>query len=104
MQFSHSFSAIVVFALAWGAIAAVAIALGVDIALDALAPALPDDAARDAFSYAMAGSFWIMVGLVAVGAALTWAFVRDPEPAGEPAPSPEPGELRHHMHHRRFHL
>ena len=61
-------------------------------------------AARDAFSYAMAGSFWIMVGLVAVGAALTWAFVRDPEPAGEPAPSPEPGELRHHMHHRRFHL
>ena len=31
-------------------IAAVAIALGVDVALDALAPAPPDDAARDAFS------------------------------------------------------
>lgn len=43
-------ASLVVFALAWGAIAAVAIALGVDIALDALAPAPPDDAARDAFS------------------------------------------------------
>ena len=63
-----------------------------------------EDAARDAFSYALANSFWILVGLVAVGAVLTWMFVRDPEPPGVVAPSAEPGELHHHMHHRRFHL
>lgn len=41
---------LVVFAVAWGAIAAVAIALGVDILLEILVPAAADDAARDAFS------------------------------------------------------
>lgn len=41
---------LVVFAVAWGAIAAVAIALGVDILLEFLVPAGANDAARDAFS------------------------------------------------------
>lgn len=54
-----------------------------------------------AFSEALAGSSWVLVGLLAVGAALTWAYVRDPEtPAQEHiAEHPE-----HHQHHRKFHL
>ncbi|HWN73948.1 MAG TPA: MFS transporter, partial [Solirubrobacterales bacterium] len=46
---------------------------------------------------AVAGSTWVVVVLCAIGAALTWAYVRDPE-------KPPEGELHHHMHHRRFHL
>jgi EmrB/QacA subfamily drug resistance transporter len=53
------------------------------------------------FASAVAGSTWVAVVLCAVGAALTWAFVRDPE---QPAAEPTGGELRHHMHHKRFHL
>jgi len=49
------------------------------------------------FASAVAGSTWVAVALCAIGAALTWAYVRDP---GKP---PE-GDLHHHMHHRRFHL
>jgi EmrB/QacA subfamily drug resistance transporter len=49
------------------------------------------------FAIAIADSTWVVVALCAVGTALTWAYVRDP---GKP---PE-GELRHHMHHKRFHL
>jgi EmrB/QacA subfamily drug resistance transporter len=59
------------------------------------------------FAAAVAGSTWVPVGLCAVGAGLTWAFVRDPE-----RPGPDPGvagdpplhQLEHHLHHRRFHL
>jgi EmrB/QacA subfamily drug resistance transporter len=47
-----------------------------------------------AFSYALSHSFWFLVGLLAVGAALTWMYVRSP---GEPAPKP-------HEHPHRFHL
>ncbi len=46
------------------------------------------------FADAVAGSTWVLVGLCAVGAILTWAFVRD---SGRPAPTP-------HRHHRHFHL
>jgi EmrB/QacA subfamily drug resistance transporter len=59
------------------------------------------------FSGAVAGSTWVVVALVALGTALTWAFVRDPErPGPDPAVAgdPPPEELRHHRHHRRFHL
>jgi EmrB/QacA subfamily drug resistance transporter len=49
------------------------------------------------FASSVAGSTWVVVALSAVGAALTWAFVRDPE-------KPPEGEPRDHMHHRRFHL
>jgi len=49
------------------------------------------------FAAAVADSTWVAVALCAVGAALTWAFVRDPE-------GPPQGETRHHMHHKRFHL
>jgi hypothetical protein len=56
--------------------------------------ALLDD---DGFADAVAGSTWVVVVLCAVGAALTWGFVRDPEKPLEGAP-------HHHMHHKRFHL
>jgi hypothetical protein len=46
---------------------------------------------------AIADSTWVVVVLCALGAALTWAYVRDPEK--EPEGRPE-----HHMHHKRFHL
>ncbi|HEY6731677.1 MAG TPA: MFS transporter [Solirubrobacterales bacterium] len=49
------------------------------------------------FAAAVAGSTWVVVALCALGAALTWAFVRD---SGEP----QKGEPHHHMHHKRFHL
>jgi EmrB/QacA subfamily drug resistance transporter len=61
----------------------------------------------DSFAAAVAGSTWIAVTLCAVGVGLTWAFVRDPARPG-PDPSvagdPPPTALRHHRHHRRFHL
>ncbi|MDX6624596.1 MAG: hypothetical protein QOE75_2528 [Solirubrobacterales bacterium] len=61
----------------------------------------------DSFADAVAGSTWVVVALCAVGAGLTWAFVRDPDPPGpDPAVAgePPPEQLRHHQHHRRFHL
>jgi EmrB/QacA subfamily drug resistance transporter len=61
----------------------------------------------ESFSAAVAGSTWVPVLLGAAGVALTWAFVRDPKPAGpDPAVAGNPprGELRHHRHHRQFHL
>jgi EmrB/QacA subfamily drug resistance transporter len=50
------------------------------------------------FATAIAGSTWVAVVLCAIGAALTWRFVCDTEQ------EPSPEDLRHHMHHRRFHL
>jgi EmrB/QacA subfamily drug resistance transporter len=61
----------------------------------------------DSFAAAVAGSTWILVVLCAVGAVLTWTFVRDPGVTGpDPAVAgdPAPDQLRHHRHHRRFHL
>jgi EmrB/QacA subfamily drug resistance transporter len=61
----------------------------------------------DSLADAVAGSTWVAAGLCAVGAVLTWAFVRDPEaPGPDPAVAGDPpaDELRHHRHHRRFHL
>lgn len=61
----------------------------------------------ESFADAVAGSTWVVVALCAVGAVLTWAFVRDPDPPGpDPAVAgdPAPQQLRHHQHHRRFHL
>jgi EmrB/QacA subfamily drug resistance transporter len=49
------------------------------------------------FAAAIADSTWVAVVLCAVGAVLTWAFVRDPS-------SPPEGDPHHHMHHKRFHL
>jgi EmrB/QacA subfamily drug resistance transporter len=49
------------------------------------------------FAASVAGSTWVAVALCAVGTGLTWAFVRD-------AARSSPDDLRHHMHHRRFHL
>lgn len=61
----------------------------------------------ESFATAIAGSTWVAAALAAVGAGLTWAFVRDPEPPGpDPAVAgdPPPEQLQHHRHHRRFHL
>ncbi len=46
------------------------------------------------FTASVAGSTWVLAALCAVGAVLTWAFVRD---TGRPPPEP-------HAHHRHFHL
>jgi EmrB/QacA subfamily drug resistance transporter len=59
------------------------------------------------FADSVAGSTWVLVVLCAAGAALTWAFVRDPErPGPDPAVAGEPRlqDLHHHRHHKRFHL
>jgi EmrB/QacA subfamily drug resistance transporter len=59
------------------------------------------------FAGSLAGSTWLPVGLVALGAVLTWGFVRGPAEEGpDPAVAgrPAPAQLHHHRHHRRFHL
>jgi EmrB/QacA subfamily drug resistance transporter len=57
------------------------------------------------FSAAIAGSTWVVVVLCAFGAALTWAFVRDPgEPDSAAAGEPTPAALHQARHHRHFHL
>lgn len=61
----------------------------------------------DSFTEAIAGSTWVVVVLCALGAVLTWRFVRDPDqPGPDPAVAGDPDsrQLRHHNHHRRFHL
>jgi EmrB/QacA subfamily drug resistance transporter len=64
-------------------------------------------ASGDSFTASIAGSTWVSVALCVIGTGLTWAFVRDP---GHPGPDltvagdPPPSALRHHAHHRRFHL
>ena len=59
------------------------------------------------FAIALARSNWVLVGMVAVCTVLTGIFVRSapakPDAAGVPA-SADPETLRHHQHHRRFHL
>lgn len=49
------------------------------------------------FAAAIADSTWVAVALCAIGAALTWMFVRDPT-------KPAEGDPLHHLHHKRFHL
>jgi EmrB/QacA subfamily drug resistance transporter len=61
----------------------------------------------ESFAAAIARSTWVAAALCAIGAGLTWTFVRDPEPPGpDPAVAGDPPleQLRHHRHHRRFHL
>jgi EmrB/QacA subfamily drug resistance transporter len=64
-------------------------------------------ASGDSFTASIADSTWVAVALCAIGTAVTWAFVRDPDrPGPEPAVAGAPAAdaLRHHAHHRRFHL
>ncbi len=59
------------------------------------------------FAGSLAGSTWLPVGLMALGAILAWGYVRGPEEEGEDQAvvgNPAPEALRHHLHHRRFHL
>jgi EmrB/QacA subfamily drug resistance transporter len=64
-------------------------------------------AGGDSFALAVGDSTWVLAGVCAAGAALTWAFVRDAAQRG-PDPSvagdPPLEQLQHHSHHRRFHL
>ncbi len=64
------------------------------------AHALVENVARDTFSYALANAMWVMVVLAFVGTVLTWVFVSD----ARAPPEVHPADVRHHMHHRRFHL
>ena len=59
----------------------------------------PGDA-PGAFATALADSTWVLVGLVAVGAVLTWALVRR-SGGDEPAPEEHP---EHRFERRRLHL
>jgi hypothetical protein len=63
--------------------------------------------ADHSFAVALGRSNWVLVGLVSIGTLLTWGFVRS-APAAPPDPavagSPPADQLRHHQHHRRFHL
>jgi EmrB/QacA subfamily drug resistance transporter len=52
-------------------------------------------AGGDSFSQGVADSTWVLAALVAAGAALTWAFVRD---------SNRPPPPEHHARHRHSHL
>lgn len=59
------------------------------------------------FAGSLAGSTWLLVGMLALGTILTWAFVRGPAEEGPDAAvagKPGPEALQHHLHHRRFHL
>ena len=53
-----------------------------------------------AYTSALSGAMWVLVGLCAIGTVLTWAFVRT---SGDPDAVP-PERLEHHQHHRRFHM
>jgi EmrB/QacA subfamily drug resistance transporter len=61
----------------------------------------------DSFAGSLAGSTWLPVGLMALGAVLAWGYVRGPQEEGSDpvvVGNPAPEALRHHLHHRRFHL
>ncbi|MBS1893621.1 MAG: MFS transporter [Actinobacteria bacterium] len=61
----------------------------------------------DSFAGSVAGSTWLPVGLMALGAILAWGYVRGPQEEGlDPVVvrNPAPEALHHHLHHRRFHL
>ena len=55
--------------------------------------------AAGGFTAGLSDAVWFLAALAAVGAVLTWAFVRSaPKPKAAPLPEAE------HHHHRRFHL
>jgi EmrB/QacA subfamily drug resistance transporter len=60
------------------------------------------------FTAGLAAAMWFLVGLVAIGTILTWAFVRsapaEKAPPTKPTSVPELATEPRHMHHRRFHL
>ena len=78
--------------LAMNRIVAGALALG---AVAAVYGHLETERVGDA-AYALAGSTWVLVGLCAVGAVLTWAFVRSVRPP--PAVVTEAPERHHRWH------
>ncbi len=57
---------------------------------------------EDAFTYALSTMLWFPIALTALGAALTWIYVRAPADSSDgPA---EPAIPPHHHHRGRFHL
>jgi len=72
-------------------------------ALAGLAPEVQrrvEDAVTEAFTFAFARSFWLLVGLAVVGTVVTWLLVRSPGPPQAPGDDPAPD----HVRHRQFHL
>jgi hypothetical protein len=57
--------------------------------------ALRDD---HSFTYSLPNSFWVLVGVLAAGVVLTWAFVGSAPGAAPVKP------IEHRLHHRRFRL
>jgi EmrB/QacA subfamily drug resistance transporter len=60
-------------------------------------------AKAEAFTSGLSAATWFAAGLLAVGAVLTWAFVRSAPAPSSGAPEAPLTEAEHH-HHRRFHL
>ena len=60
-----------------------------------------EDGSQARLAASVADALWPAIVVVALATFLTWLLVRSPDRA---APSPEPAELVHHQHHRRFHL
>jgi EmrB/QacA subfamily drug resistance transporter len=59
------------------------------------------------FAVSLARSNWVLVALTAVCTVLTWAFVRSAPSRADDGRLPASADaetLRHHQHHRRFHL
>jgi EmrB/QacA subfamily drug resistance transporter len=58
---------------------------------------------EDAFTYALSTMLWFPIAVTAIGAVLTWAYVRAPGD-GSDGPAPEVEVPPHHRHRGRFHL
>jgi EmrB/QacA subfamily drug resistance transporter len=58
-------------------------------------------ATQDRLADAVSHALWGPIAVVAIAVVLTWLLVRSPD---EVAATPEPEQLVHHQHHRRFHL
>ncbi len=82
-----------------GAVSLAAVAAAFQTIQDDQLTAHPGDASG-AFATALADSTWVLVGLVAVGAVLTWALVRR---TGGDEPSPEE-HPEHRLERHRLHL
>ena len=54
---------------------------------------------RAADSFALSRSLWLVVGLCAIGTALTWWLVRAPERVEAAVVAPSPSRHGHHGHH-----
>jgi EmrB/QacA subfamily drug resistance transporter len=77
--------------------------------LEGLSPGVAarvEEIVRDTFTFALGNALWVLVGLTAVGAVLTWAFIRSQSAGAKPpAAATAPGPVPSHplLHRSRFH-